>query len=238
MKMTAVAFYFIILSLLFTAETYSQEFAEEEHTETVSENRTIFIFNEGVTASWLTRIIKQTGRSNFVLEDFLLGLYFSTEVVRFDLFKPMIRIAAYYPLASTFNKFPQKPNTPLHFGADMAAGVRFDLFDFKYVRINLGPALHLFFLNSDRWNYLNLGAAAFLGVEVPVAKNWTVLFNGYASLDNGNLGANRIMEPFDIAYQYQIDIGVRYSKKFANETFIFPLKSKVDSNLDREFIVR
>jgi len=244
--MAVITFYFILLSLLFTAEIYSEETAEEEgkYTETTAENQTLFLFSEGAACSWLTRIIKQTERSNFVLEDFLLGLYFSAEMVRFNLFKPMIRIAAYYPMTQTFNKFPQKPKTPVHFGADMAAGVRFDLFDFKYVRLNLGPALHMFYLNSDRWNYFNLGAAAFVGIEVPVAKNWTVLLNGFASLDNGNLGGNHMMEPFDITYQYQIDIGVRYSKKFANKTFIFPLKSKIeteadsDSDEDSQFFMR
>jgi len=238
MKMTSFTVYFIILSLFFTAEVYSEEIieGEEEYTETTAENRTLFIFSEGVAASWLTRIIKQTERSNFVFEDFLVGLYFKTEMVHFDLFKPMIRVAAYYPLLSTFNDFPQKPNTPLHFAADMAIGLNFYLFDFNYVRINLGPALHMFFLNSDRWNYFNMGVAAFVGIEVPVARNWTVLFNGYASLDSGNLGANRIMEPFDITYQYQIDIGVRYSKKLENRTFIFPVNSQPDSN--RQSIMR
>jgi len=88
--------------------------------------------------------------------------------------------------------------------------------------LNAGPAAHLFFLNSERWNYFDLGAAAFVGMELPITQRWTLICNGFASLDNGNLGDNRNMEPFDIAYQYQIDIGVRYSKKLENRTSLFP----------------
>jgi len=120
---------------------------------------------------------------------------------------------------------------PLHFGVDMNLGLDFDLFDFKYVRLNAGPAIHLLFLNSDRWNYFELGMAAFLGMELPIAKRWTLICNGFASIDNGNLGDNRNMEPFDIAYQYQIDIGVRYSKKLENRTSLFPGNKPAEETL-------
>jgi hypothetical protein len=176
-----------------------------------------FVFSEGAAASWLTRIIKQTGRSNFVFGDFLPGLYFSTKIARAGLFTPMIRVAAYYPLQSTFNKMPQPPKVPLHYAADLFIAPNFELNMFKYARINLAPGPHLFFLNSERWNYLNLGLAGLAGVELPLTKGWTILINGMVSLDNGNLGANRDMEPFDIVYQYQVDFGVRYSKKAPNE---------------------
>jgi hypothetical protein len=134
---------------------------------------------------------------------------------------PMVRLTVLYPLVSSFNQFPQKPKTPLHFGADMASGMKFDILDFKFFFLISGPALHLFFLNADRWNYFELGVAAFAGMEMPISERWTLLCNGFASIDNGNLGSNRTMEPFDIAYQYQIDIGVRYSKKLRNSTFLF-----------------
>ena len=183
------------------------------------------LFSEGATYSWLTRIIKQTGRSNFVFEDYLAGLYFRMDLHTPTNITPMLRIAALYPLISTFNQFPQKPKTPLHFGADMNLGVNFKILEFAYFRLNAGPAAHLFFLNSDRWNYLNLGAAAFVGMELPISQRWTLICNGFASLDYGNLGGNRYMEPFDIAYQYQIDIGVRYSKKQINTTSLFPGKN-------------
>jgi hypothetical protein len=189
------------------------------------------LFSEGVTCSWLTRIIKQTGRSNFVFEDFLAGPYFRMDLHTPKNITPMLRVAVLYPLISTFNKFPQKPKTPLHFGADMNLGANFNIFNFPYFRLNAGPAAHLFFLNSDRWNYWELGAAAFVGMELPISQSWTLICNGFASLDYGNLGDNRNMEPFDIAYQYQVDIGVRYSKKMINKTSLFPGKKPAQESL-------
>jgi len=137
---------------------------------------------------------------------------------------PVVRLSACYPLTSSFNHVPQKPNTPLHIGADLIAGIKFDIINFKYFQFNAGPALHMLFLSADRWNYFNLGGAAVAGIEFSVNQNLTLLLDGYLSLDNGNLGSNRLMESFDIAYQYQAGIGVRYSRIKLNDTALFPLK--------------
>jgi hypothetical protein len=177
------------------------------------------VLSEGLTASWLTRIIKQTERSNFVYKDFLPGLYFGVQTANLKPLNPLIRLAVFYPLSSSFNKIPQPPKSPLQFGIDFFGGANFEVFPQKYARFNFAPGLHLFFLNSDRWNYLNLGLAGQARVELPLTRSWTILIGGMASLDNGNLGANRRMEPFDIVYQYQVEVGVRYSKKAPNEFF-------------------
>jgi hypothetical protein len=238
MNKTAVVTSFTFLFLAFGAGSYAQEEIYQEEIEEVykedeEKDRPVFLFSEGAAASWLTRIIYQTDRSNFVFKDFLPGLYFRTDVtnLKFKNLTPMARIAAYYPLVSTFNGVPQLSKTPLHIGADFSLGLNFDIFDFKYFSINAGPTIHLFFLTADRWNYFDLGVAAFLGIDVPLFKNWTILVNGYASLDNGNLGHNRLMEPFNIVYQYQIDVGVRYSKKIENKTYLFPFQNESDTSL-------
>jgi len=176
--------------------------------------------NYGAAASWLIRIIKQTGRSNFVFRDFLPGLYFSAEMQNIQYVTPAVRVTAYYPLVSSFNYMPQKPNTPLHFAVDFLAGARFEI-AWNIFKFNAGPGLHVFFLNADRWNYLNLGVAAAAGVELAINPKWTFLINGFVSVDNGNLGTNRLMEPFDIVYQYQTTVGVRYSKKKLNNSALF-----------------
>jgi len=190
-----------------------------------------FLFSEGTAFSWLTRIIKQSGRSNFVFKDFMLGLYSRVDMHTEKNITPMARLAVFYPLEATFNKYPQKPKSPLHIGMDMNLGVNFNIFEFPYFRLNAGPAFHMFFLNSDRWNYFELGMAAFTGMELPISERWTLICGLFASLDNGNLGANRNIEPFDIVYQYQVDIGVRYSKKLKNEKSLFPFKQALDSSL-------
>jgi hypothetical protein len=201
--------------------TEIEDSADEEDANIPPDGKIFVTFNWGATASWLTRIINQTERSNFVFNDFLAGLYFEADMHNVKHVTPLVRLTAYYPLTATFNEMPQKPNTPLHFGADMLAGIRFGLFDTQYARADVGLALHLFFLNADRWNYLDLGGAVLAGIELPLAKRWTLMIGGAASMDNGNLGGNRDMEPFDVVYQYQVSLGARYSKKKQNTTSVF-----------------
>jgi hypothetical protein len=97
----------------------------------------------------------------------------------------------------------------------------------EIVRLYAGPALHMFFLNADRWYYFNMGASAVAGVDIPLSPGWTLLVDGAASLDNGNLGTNRTMEPFNTVFQYQVGLGCRYSKKMINSR---PLFAKNESN--------
>jgi len=213
---------------IITYEEPDLNFFEGEKTEDAKpSNGPILVFNEGAAASWLTRIVKKTERSNFVFKDFLIGLYLRMDLENIKPVTPMLRLAVYYPFSSTFNDVPQYPNIPIHYAFDINTGIKFNFLDYKYFRMNLGPAVHLFFLNSERWNYLDIGLAAFLGIEAPLTKNWTFLLGGIASFDNGNLGGNRQMEPFDTVYQYQVEAGVRYSKKFANKTFLFARKPKL-----------
>ena len=219
MKKLFVLAVFILLATVLAAGAFAQD---EDEAESPAGEQHFLLFSEGAAFSWLTRIIKQTGRSNFVFDDFLPGLYFRMDLHTTTNITPMVRIAALYPAISAFNQVPQLPKTPLHFGADMNLGLNFNILEFEYFRLNAGSAAHLFFLNSDRWNYFELGAAAFVGMELPVTPNWTLICNGFASIDNGNLGSNRNMEPFDVVYQYQVDIGVRYSKKLENRTSLFP----------------
>jgi len=171
------------------------------------------LFSQGLSATWLIKIINQTDRSNFVFRDFLPGLYFEAELHILKYLTPALRAAVYYPLLSSFNLMPQKPKNPLHVGADFFAGFLFEKELFRFMIINGGAGLHLLFLNSDRWNYLGMGAAVFAGLEFLLNSRWSLLVEGFASLDNGNLGENRAMEPIDIAYQYQVDLGFRYTKK-------------------------
>lgn len=203
----------------------------DSRTEGSRQDGKIFVtYNWGASAAWLTRIINQTDRSNFVFKDFLPGLYLGAEFHNvIEYFTPSIRLAAYYPLTSTFNDMPQKPNTPLHFGVDMLAGAQIDLFDLGYFRLNAGPALHLLYMTSDRWNYINLGGAIVARAELPLTAKWTVLLGGAASIDSGNLGGNRRMEPFNTVLQYQVEIGARFSAKKLNPSTIFGNSAKPDS---------
>jgi len=179
-------------------------------------DKPFFTFSFGACASWLTRIIFQEERSHFVFRDFMPGLYAGTELRNLRYITPFARLTAYYPLVATFNGMRQDPLLPLHFGIDFLTGIRFS-YAISSFNFHAAPALHMLFLNSERWDYFNMGAAAVAGVELALLPRWKLLIDGVASIDNGNLGSNRLMEPFDVAYQYQIGLGVRYSGKMPNE---------------------
>lgn len=194
-------------------------------------NGFFLLFDQGATAAWNTRIIKQTERSNFVFEDFLAGLYFTTRTKNFSSLLPIKlpfellgRVAAYYPLSHTFNKYPQPPVNMLNFGVDvfLAPVVQINFWDYAYLDIAAGP--HFLYQKSDRWHYVHLGIGGMLGVQMPLARRWTLLLNGMASLDNANLGSNKKMEVYDIAWQYQASFGFRYSKRAPNVKSYIPTK--------------
>ena len=229
-KIASIVIVFIIISPVF-AETV-------ENTDTSVSSVNIIgsapylTFSYGASASWLTRIIEQTGRSNFVLRDFLPGLYFTAEIQNIKYITPEIRLTAFYPLYSSFNHVPQLPNNPLQFGADLFAGARIGT-GWSIFRLNTGLGLHMLFMTSERWNYFNLGVAAVAGIELAFSYGWSLLINGFVSADNGNLGMNKHMEPFDITYQYQASIGVRYSKIKRNDSALFIPKESPPVILDR-----
>jgi hypothetical protein len=174
------------------------------------------VWNEGVSTTWVTRIIRQEDRSNFVFSDFMFGMYLGVQSVNMQPLNSVIRLTAYYPVTAKFNTFPQIPKSPLHYALDLFAGVDFELNMWQMVRFNLAPGLHVFFQNADRWNYVNVGIGGLAGLELPLTRGWTFMVNGIASLDDGNLGTNSTMEPYNFVYQYQLDLGVRYSKKNSN----------------------
>jgi hypothetical protein len=187
----------------------------------------ILVFTEGLTGSYLTRIIRQEKRSNFVFEDYLAGLFFNVKTRPLKPVNIMARLSAYYPLLFYFNDVLQPPASPIHYGADLFLGPVFEPHIKNLIRFNLSPGLHLFFENTERWNYLHLGAAALAGIELPVTRRWTLYLEGLASLDYGNLGNNRSMEPYDVVYQYQIGAGLRYSKRSPNtRPWIGPRRKK------------
>ncbi|MDR1747528.1 MAG: hypothetical protein LBR47_00535 [Spirochaetaceae bacterium] len=213
----ALLFALLLLSGLYAESSGDNPVSDPEIEIPVIKNKPFIIFNEGVTASWITRIIKKETRSNFVFTDFMPGIYLGIKTVNMQPLNSIVRLAAYYPLSFKFNDGPQVPKNVIRYAIDLFAGVAIELNMWEYVRINLAPGLHFLFQNSDRWNYMSLGLGGLAGVELPVAKRWTLLVNGIASIDNGNLGSNKTMEPYDIVYQYQLDVGIRYSRKGENK---------------------
>ena len=175
------------------------------------------VFDYGLSAAWVTRIQKQTGRSNFVFDYTMVGLYATMETVNIKPCDSILRFAAYYPLLNTFNDVPQIAKQPILYAFDLAYMPLFRADMWNYVKINFAPGLHVMYQLTDDWHYIQFGLIGLAGVELPLARRWTILANGLASFDYANLGSNRDMFPIDWAWSYQVSLGVRYSKKKENK---------------------
>lgn len=197
------------------------------------------VFNEGATFSQITRIIYQNdyGRSNFVWQDYMAGLYCEMQTVNMKPVNSMIRIAAYYPFAHTFNGMDQAAKQVILYAGDIYAGPLFQTDMWKYVRINFSFGPHFLYQLSDEYHHMDLGGAVLLGVELPVATYWTIINNGMLSVDYGNLGSNHYIEPYNMVWNYQIELGVRFSIRDANEyAYIHqnPPKTRAQRKAERE----
>lgn len=181
-------------------------------------NKPFVIFNEGVSFSQVTRIVYQSdyNRSNFVWQDYMAGLYCELQTVNMKPVNSIIRVAAYYPFLHTFNGMDQVAKQVILYAVDVYAGPLFQTDMWKYVRINFSFGPHFMYELSDEYHHMELGGASLLGLELPVAKRWNILLNGLLSVDYGNLGSNRIILPYDMVWNYQIELGMRYSKKNQN----------------------
>ena len=180
------------------------------------------LHNWGVAWGSITRIQKQSNRSNFVWNDQLVGAYYEMTTNNFltmghyvnvDLFA---RNAFFYPYSYTFNKIKQEMTQTLLYGFDFFTGVKFSMNIWDWVTLSAKPGAHLYYQLHDKWHYLHLGAGLGLEVEMPISSRWSFNIGGIWTWDNANLGSNQRMRPFDYAWEYQAQLGFRYSKKKLN----------------------
>ena len=175
------------------------------------------VCNGGVSLAQLTRIEKQTERSNFVRENYLAGAYLEMQTENMKPVNSIIKISAFYPFYNTLNGMQQNSKQVILYAFDLFAGPIFQADMWNYVHINFATGLHYMYQLTDEYhmNYLGLGFAAGLGL--PIASRLTFLVNGFLSADYPNFGTNKTVQPFDIAWQYRVDLGLRYSKKKTNK---------------------
>jgi len=180
------------------------------------------LHNWGLSWASITRIQKQENRSNFVWNDKLIGAYYEMttnnflvmgERIKIDLFA---RNAFYYPYAYTFNKVPQIAKQKILLNFDLFTGVKFSMNFWDWVTVSAKPGLHVLYQLHDKWHYVHLGAGLGLEAEMPISSRWSFNIGGIWTWDNANLGSNRRMRPFDYSWEYQAQLGFRYSKKKLN----------------------
>ena len=176
-----------------------------------------FTFDEGVSYAQITRIEKLNDRSNFVRENMLVGGYFTTKTLGLPLADLELDVSAYYPIYQAFNGMPQQTRNVMNFAVDSYFAMQGTITSFKYILITGSLGMHYMYQLTDEWHMHYLGLGGTLGLELPISKGWTIVNRNFFSYDNANLGNNKLVQPFYAAYQYHINLGVRYSRRVHNE---------------------
>lgn len=182
-------------------------------------NHPFVVFDEGVCFDMLSRLQLQDdyNRSNFVWQDYLIGAYFNVTTMNMKPFNFVGRTCVYYPFYHTFNGMEQFAKQTILYAFDFFTGVQLQADMWKYVRLNLSPGLHYMYQLTDEYHMNYLGGGIIAGIELPIARRWTIINNGTFTLDYANLGTNKKMSPYDLSWSYSVSLGVRYSKKKLNK---------------------
>lgn len=180
--------------------------------------------NGGFAWASITRIQKKSDVSNYVWNDKMVGIFYelqSHDWIKFNEFWSlnfMGRLAVYYPYTYTFRDVEQFTKQTILYAFDFFTAPMFTFNFYNYFRANLEPGIHGLYQLHDQWHYVNLGIGAKADIEFPISSRWTGIIGGMVSWDNGNIGSNRDLRPFDYVWEYQIQLGFRYCKKYLNNT--------------------
>ena len=167
---------------------------------------------------------RQNDRSNFVWQNYFIGACLTLQAENIKYINPIFRIAAYYPFYNTFNGMQQFPKQTILYAFDVFTGPTFKT-NIKDIRFTLTPGIHYMYQLSDEYHLNYLGGGTSAGIELPVARHWSILNNGTITLDYANSGTNKDIQNFDISYQYQAS---DTAKKAITEELIF-IKSEKTS---------
>lgn len=160
---------------------------------------------------------KQNDRSNFVWQNYFVGACLTLQAENIKYINPMFRIAAFYPFYNTFNGMQQFPKQTILYAFDVFTGSAFKT-NIKDIRFTLTPGIHYMYHLSDEYHLNYLGGGISAGIELPVARHWSILNNGTITLDYANSGTNKDIQNFDISYQYQAS---DTAKKAITEGLVF-----------------
>lgn len=174
------------------------------------------MFNEGIAIAQVTRIQTVSGRSNFVWQNDMIGAFFQIQTRNMKPLNSVIRTSVFYPFYNKFNEVKQFPKQTILYAFDLFAGPILETDMWKYVRLKFGLGLHYMYQLSDEYHLNYLGGGALAGLELPIEPRWTILLDGTFSFDYPNFGTNRLVQPYDYSWQYQLNLGVRYSVKGKN----------------------
>lgn len=210
----------IILSVWLIISIFTFGFSQENE-ETVEINpktgfpeivdKPFLMYNEGFSYGQVTRIEKQSGRTNFGWEDFMIGIYFSLQTGNIKPFDLTLRTQVFYPFSHTFQGQKMFAKQTILYAFDIFAGPTFQFDFWKYLRLNLTPGLHYMYQLSDEYHLNYVGIGGIVGLELPVSRHCNILLDGTFNLDYPNFGSNQKIQVFNYSWQYQFSVGFRYS---------------------------
>lgn len=187
-------------------------------------------FNEGASYAQVTRIEILDDRSNFVRENFMVGLFCNMKTDNLCFLDFVVQLNAYYPYYYTFNGMRQFPKNQILYAADSYLGTVYSIDFLKYVLIDISLGMHFMYQLSDEYHLCYLGLGTLNTIEFPITKTWTIVNNYFFSYDNANLGSNKNVQKFNASYQYHIDLGVRYSRRTPNAYYYIDT-DKIKANM-------
>lgn len=192
-------------------------------------NSTTFgvIFDYGFSAAQVTRIEILNNRSNFVRENYMVGMYGAARTVNLPLINFIGQACVYYPLYQTFNGMQQDAKQTLLYAGDVFLSPIYEFNYFRYVKFDAALGAHFMYQLTDEWHMFYLGAGLRLGITTPIFQQWDLVSDVLLTIDSANLGQNHIVQPFDVSYQYHVNIGFRYTTKKLNSNYCFNFFEKM-----------
>lgn len=180
-------------------------------------------FSEGVTYSFVNRIQRNDHAANFVWQDHLIGLYTEGYTKNFTV-NFLGRFSIFYPFAHTFNGMDNPPKQVILYAFDFFGAPYLPISIKDWVRIIIAPGVHWMYQLTDEYHLNYVGGGQQLTIELPIARRWTIMLTGLATLDYPNWGSNRHIQEYDFAYQFQGQIGFRYSRWNENKKYYIHTK--------------
>ncbi|MGI5070674.1 hypothetical protein [Treponema pectinovorum] len=199
----------LVALFLFISTIYAQDVNSEESSWL---DEVYLQFDEGFSLLSVTRIQKESRRSNFVWSDAMIGAFFSVKTKNLPFLDVNLRLQALYPFQHQFNGMEQFSKQTILYAFDGFLGPYFKWNLFKHYNFSVTPGLHYMYQLSDEYHYSYVGAGGIFGVEFPVTKKWTIILDGTFTWDNANVGSNKNVQPYDYSWQWGSSIGVRYSR--------------------------
>ena len=188
-------------------------------------------FSEGAALANVTRIQKESGTNNYVWQDSMVGAFFNVQtrnvfykIPKLNWLNFYARVEVFYPYFHTFNEMQVYAKQTILYAFDGCLGVPIRIEALKAVKFTITPCLHYMYQLSDEYHLNYIGPGLNLDIGVPLSPRWTVIAGGGFSYNNANLGTNRLIQPFDLSWQWQVNFGVRYSKHYQNSWSIIKKK--------------